>query len=784
MIRRWLWLCLLVIALWMSGRASVDAQTTSTSLTLSAQAAFDGRYRDAEGRWIPMRITLANTGPEVQAELRVRPSNTFSADSFPNQVRSLVLPTQSRREFFMYVPAGTQYFNSVAVDVVVGGQVALSTTVDVRPISTGDWLAGLLVNQTGPFGPLSSAQAGANVYLAPLTVPDLPPNARGWSALDVLVVQDVDTSTLSAEQRQALATWVNAGGRLWVMGGPSWQKTVAGLRDLLPVTVLGTATSADISLLQKDIPLSTSSAVVTQVSLLPGARLLAQTAAGQPLISVIQRGFGEVLFFAADPTLAPLNTSGGLSQLYAGWLTGTLSQPMWVRGPSDTSSLREAARAFPNQDLPNVLLVCGLLGFYLVLLVPVNWVVLRLAKRMEWAWVTLPVTVLVFTVGLYSAGALLRGSLVTLHRVAVAYSGPGASIAQVDQVVGLLSPERRDYTVRFPVGALALSGFGYGDISGQMQQGEQFTAMQVRSDIAAINEFWTQGQTAAWPIQASLVLRTTSNGAVRLTGVITNTSPQTLEEAVFLAPGAHFGLGDFAPGAAQTINLMLSTSMSILSTDTTVDEVLGGGNYYDNRDSYRRYNLMSAMARSYNNDGTGRGSGIYLAGWSSNVPLTVTVADAAFDTDDLTLHLIGLPYELAVTDGVFEVPPNLMRARPLDSTALGNVASTPYNIEISPGNTYQISFQPDLSIDFRRVVAVSLLVDTSVPMANRQLAGFVWNFTTNVWEPLDTLRSGLNRLPNPTALVGPRGEVRLRLDNNDTFNVLINEVSVSLTLEQ
>jgi hypothetical protein len=74
----------------------------------------------------------------------------------------------------------------------------------------------------------------------------------------VLILNDVDTTALSGEQRQALETWVAHGGHLIVGGGAGAARTVAGLADpstalrqgsehgLLPVTVGGTRSVDDL----------------------------------------------------------------------------------------------------------------------------------------------------------------------------------------------------------------------------------------------------------------------------------------------------------------------------------------------------------------------------------------------------------------------------------------------------------------------------------------------------------------------------------------------------------
>ena len=69
----------------------------------------------------------------------------------------------------------------------------------------------------------------------PLTVADLPTRIEAWSALDRLVWQDVDASTLSAEQLTAMRGWLALGGRLVIVGGTGGIGALGGFPDdILP----------------------------------------------------------------------------------------------------------------------------------------------------------------------------------------------------------------------------------------------------------------------------------------------------------------------------------------------------------------------------------------------------------------------------------------------------------------------------------------------------------------------------------------------------------------------
>lgn len=101
-------------------------------VTLTARAGFDGRYKD--GRWIPIRITVANDGPDVSGSLRiVAPFNYGSAETV--YTRAVELPTQSRREIFLYI-ASDGFLSNLKV-TLVDDDNKLKASRDVRLTQVG-----------------------------------------------------------------------------------------------------------------------------------------------------------------------------------------------------------------------------------------------------------------------------------------------------------------------------------------------------------------------------------------------------------------------------------------------------------------------------------------------------------------------------------------------------------------------------------------------------------------------------------------------------------------------
>src|SRR4029078_5679772 len=123
-------------------------------------------------------------------------------------------------------------------------------------------------------------------------------------------------------------------------------------------------------------------------------------------------------------------------------------------GSGDDSQIVQAAAQLPNLALPPVGGLIAILVVYILLIGPINYLILKRIDRREWAWVTMPALIGAFAVGAYAFGSLLRGTNVLVNEAAIVRGAPGATEGLAQTYLGVFSPTRANYHIRFPGGAL------------------------------------------------------------------------------------------------------------------------------------------------------------------------------------------------------------------------------------------------------------------------------------------------------------------------------------------
>jgi hypothetical protein len=791
---------------WAVAPQAAEPPQAAAGLTLTVRAGFDGYYKD--GQWMPIRVTLANDGPEVSGTLKVKVPHNNAETLY---TRPVALPTQSRREFFFYVPPEGYFSSPLKIDLVAGNKILASASVRLAQATSADYLYGILASSPSAFNSLADIDPiNGQGYVAQLEPGDLPPLAAGWKALDLLVISDVDTGAFSPEQRQALEDWVLQGGHLVVVGGPAWQKTSAGLGPLLPLAASGTQSVADLGPLGgfagSIAPNGPALAAAGQLT--PDAITLVKT---DELPAVVYRrlGFGLVAFLAFDPALAPLKGWDGVTGIFRGLLTIGLDRPNWANGFFNWSSANEAARAVPGLAVPSAWQVCGFLSVYVIVIGPLNFLVLRRLKRRAWAWITIPGVVVLFSVGAYITGYGLRGTQAVLHRLAVVEVWPNAARARAEQIVGIFSPQRTTYEVNFEPGTLAKPipyGGGVPSLAPTVvEQGDRTRLPAIRTEIGAVEAFVAQSQVPAPRFDANLTLRlsnTGGSGLAMLAGTVTNQSDLTLSDAVLLVPGSVERIADIKPGQLVNVpplylapnakaipanpNTLLSSLASPIGkmppayygADNTFVDILGIP-YPTNQEQYRRNALLSSILDQYG--GGVRGYGVYLVGWTSTSPLGADVS-VPFRTLDMSLYLIALPYTLDAGQGTIVLPPGLLTWSPLN---LNQNNYTPYDIYLDPNSEIGFEYAPGLPVPIKSVHALTLhLLSNGLSGPATTVRVQLYDVTEDTWVEQPGVVWGDTPMAAPTRFVGPHNNVLVRIKNTSGMSLNIAQADFTLEAER
>lgn len=811
---RWLGPTLVLIGLIVGSLAAVPASAQNQSdLRVTARFGFDGFYRDQS--WSPLYVTLTNSGPDRNVQVRVvTQTNSGTSLLF---VRDVELATGTTRDLTLDVVM-EGYASALTVEVFQGSQRVADTSVSLNSVTVNDLVYGVVAADPASFGALNSIDPlSGSGYVAQIALADLPETSAAYSSLDVLVFSDVDTGVLTNGQRSAIEAWVSAGGRLWVTGGPGWQKTAAGLSNLLPFAPSGTTTIDDTTVL----------ATFANHSDSPGAGLLVATgtpssdaivrlsSGAMPLLIERIAGVGKVEYMAFDPAVAPLPEWTGTGDVFRKMLSLAPDEPSWANGfTTNVQSAVEAAGYVPDLQLASPFLICGLLAAYVGLIGPINYVILRLIKRRQLAWVTIPATVILFSCATYIIGFTMAGRRAIVHEVSVVQGLAGAGAGRVDMAVGLYSPSRRDYDLVLPEGILARPAFGYSatpqDSSAdglRVEVGDRYRVRSLRTDVAAVSTLVAQGSAALPPVSVTLTIEPSTTGLL-LKGEVVNNSAETLRDCVVLVPGSKQILGDIAPGAHAAVsvyiaggrapqaplNTVLPPGVQMLSNlgggyvatgDTTIDDILGttpySYAYYNDIKTARRYSLLNAITNNY---ATTRGSGVYLSAWSDKAPFTVSVEDSPFDTRAETLYLLRLPTTFVPGSDASKLTlsPDLMVWQPLDQQT-SNGSYGPYDIYLYDNDQVSFLFRPTQPVAYGGVDQVVVHFDEASGLngqANAQVD--VWNYVRGDWDQIIDINWGDTQLTSPENYVGPGGEVQLRLTGQPGGYVSVARLDATVVL--
>jgi hypothetical protein len=200
--RRFILLCLLVLVM---VPTPIAAQQPSP-ITIAVQAGIDGEGTYRPGYWFPVWITLTNDGADRQLTLEWR----SLSDRGSTQRYRIDLPGGARKRIvFPVVHSETRQALLVATadGVEVGRQ-----QVPLNPLRDDLYTLGLLSSDPAVLSSLSTA----NFAVLPFDPALIADDPLLLAAFDVIAVRDL-TTDLRAEQRAPLLSWVQQGGRSWLV---------------------------------------------------------------------------------------------------------------------------------------------------------------------------------------------------------------------------------------------------------------------------------------------------------------------------------------------------------------------------------------------------------------------------------------------------------------------------------------------------------------------------------------------------------------------------------------
>lgn len=463
--------------------ATVGAQPLSVEVV----PGFDGVC--PQGGCYPVTVWIRgerNVSPPVLAQVQVRVSgwevraNARQTVSLPSGQLSMPIsflvchpPTLNELDFTAQVVLnGRPLAVSKAVTATASqwSPVVVSLGTDQSAFSSLDQQAIPLVQMGDRLFPSSAAaplvsSRNSRVLVGRVRFSLPPSHGVAYRGVTAVSLDDRPWDTLTQSQQRAIADYVWAGGLLVVHGVDLNRLQTLQPSGLLPVEPLG-ITQVSTRALRQWIP-NLPEASMDVVRARPvGESWVLWREGDLPLVVVKRKGFGQVVFLAFDPS-QPIFSQEQVARALWQQILSLRAETFVAPGGLFPSDPRWNGRGQPYLSPPQQhlfliqALMTGLtgtplpvgwlaayLGGYVLLLIPLNYVILRRVDKLHWSWFTLPLLAIGLSVGTYAAARQLQAGINQLRSWTVIYVPSGASYGILESDVLLYSATSARYTLQ------------------------------------------------------------------------------------------------------------------------------------------------------------------------------------------------------------------------------------------------------------------------------------------------------------------------------------------------
>ena len=568
------------------------------------QVGLAGHYK--AGLWTPVRVTLRGVDGIAQGQVTL---TVPDADGVPSRVSS-PLPSaedgqSSETSVLLYARFG-RVKGQLAVEVSLGDEVLdrrvfnHSDGPGFRPAvsSERDLIVTVGPSSTGLEEALGTARYGQEkAVVARLdSLCDLPSQWHGYEGVHTLVISTSDPQCLSgltadSDRIAALDEWVQMGGKLILFVGSRGEEVLcrrpeAALSRFAP------------GRLEKMVPLLQSRFIAletysncsvsipppkgkTQIPYLVEVQGRIEARDGVlPLVVRTTRGFGQVMFVAADLDLHPFADWPDRKLLLAA-LLGLPATPvdeddqgtavMHYGFNNMAGQLRSALDQFAGISVLPFGLAVALIFLYILAIGPGDYFFLRkVARRMQLTWITFPLIVVAFSVTAYILAHRSKGDRILVNQIDLvdvdAASGRLRGTAWANVFTprtdrydfafqpqlpgGESSAEAKTITAWLGLTGGALGGMDPRTVEPEIWRGHYAFSERLDSLSEVPMQVWsTKSLTARWtaPIDPLVEARLVNEDAVPV-GTVSNSLDVPLTECLLAYRHHAYELGTIGPG--------------------------------------------------------------------------------------------------------------------------------------------------------------------------------------------------------------------------------------------
>ncbi|MBQ8148326.1 MAG: hypothetical protein IJ040_06010 [Lachnospiraceae bacterium] len=452
-----------------------DKDVENDEFTVSIEAGLDGIA--VEGKSMPVTVTVGNTGKDFNGVLRIMVPATYDMHGLAYE-KNVTIPSGGEKSFS---------FMLSDIDTVSFLRIEMENEREKILYSQQHTFQSLVVGQNAVVGILSNDYSALNYFdgvnvstysgavttkILHLTENNIPETSEGLAICHYIIIDNYNTSQLSAEQRNAIANWVADGGMLIFGTGSKASITLEGFQDSLCDLIVGELSKQDMQIANSYVADTKS---VNFVSLAGDnwQDVRNNISFGTP---ILQKGYGNgmVTVLSYDLAMEPIVSwneahndlavnilgSAGNTRIYDAMIyDSNMIYNEW--------DLQNAVGEVDRNKVPNALLYAAVFLVYVIAIGPVMYVILKAKDKREKMWIVMPIIAVVFTVIVYGTSMIYRIHKPFIDAISIVEFNQGSITTKTFMTVQ--SPKSKAYSVQIAegydnLGAWADDGVSYDEV--------------------------------------------------------------------------------------------------------------------------------------------------------------------------------------------------------------------------------------------------------------------------------------------------------------------------------
>ncbi|WP_270182560.1 DUF7408 domain-containing protein [Alkalihalobacillus sp. CinArs1] len=624
------------------------------------------------GKGFPVELTLKNKGESVKGDLVIASSKGYSSGH--NQVVPVELGEGEEKTFQLTVSGfgehvqhstsptkKTQHIYFYEGGFEDGKQVELSGDLDLTPsfLPFDRLVVGVLSDDQDAFNAIKVTTINGSSPEV-IQMDSVYNSAEALEVFDLIVINEYNAAVFSDDQQEKIAEWVERGGSLVIGSSSGVTERIGSLSDLLPLTPTGSEQLNEFKVLNSEESLSLSNFEVMTGELKDSAKVEFKEG-NTPLVVSDSIGMGQVIQLTYNPSSKALVDWEGNSKWWDKLIQNTVDISRGGYNSTDDmlQQLTYDSEMFPGSVVPISMLVM-VFAIYLIVVVPVLYVILKKKDRREWGWWIIPSLALITSIGIYLVGAKDRLQGTQVNEMMV-FELNESGMASGYGSASLLTNGSGDYSLSFEGETLSLSpktDHVYEDIDYSTFPMKENTADGEKITFQDVEYWSTRSATVTVPsvqlgeLEADLAVE---DG--QLTGEITSNLTYDLNHVYLISGTKTYELGNVKASSrtAITVDDVDNTLMTAPSSYAAQNVFPNAHNAYGGQGSNKNWKEFSIL-EFYLSNGllNSRNTSPVIVGYIDDSILNGKINDKSPKRN--SLNMIVKPVEVETSDaGEFSI---------------------------------------------------------------------------------------------------------------------------------